>query len=479
MKNYIYKTFATVVMLLFTLGAMAENEYSVTYMIDKEIVEEGSENTPGIVEYSYADGIGTITVKPADGYYLTAENLTVVKTIDGSNAQTRSVTVAGNVTIAATDADADPSGETTYTFSVNSTKYDYEITADFQVRVDISDYQVTLEKTTETYTGSAITPTISSVSLDGGTALTDKDYTVSYQQGENTVESMTDAGSYIVVVTGARTHTGTAAAEFVIENADMTVTAEGYEGDYDATAHSITVNAPEGATILYGEKDGTYDLEANPEYKDVGTHTVYYQVTKDNYNLVEGSAKVVISLTEAPEITFDEASGQEYATFYSADRNYSIPTGKSAYIVTGVNGNEVTILQVSFIMKGFPVLIQNASGGDVEETTPEVFEQSILQISPEGGIESDGSQYVLFLNEYVEATGNIPENKCYLKITGNTAGTRSFKIGNPGDGTTAISSTVSNTNGEEEWYDLQGRRIQKPTKGGLYILNGKKIIIEN
>ena len=30
----------------------------------------------------------------------------------------------------------------------------------------------------------------------------------------------------------------------------------------------------------------------------------------------------------------------------------------------------------------------------------------------------------------------------------------------------------------EQWYDLQGRRIQKPTKAGLYIVNGKKMVVK-
>ena len=31
----------------------------------------------------------------------------------------------------------------------------------------------------------------------------------------------------------------------------------------------------------------------------------------------------------------------------------------------------------------------------------------------------------------------------------------------------------------DQWYDLNGRRLQqKPTKKGIYILNGKKIIIK-
>ena len=31
----------------------------------------------------------------------------------------------------------------------------------------------------------------------------------------------------------------------------------------------------------------------------------------------------------------------------------------------------------------------------------------------------------------------------------------------------------------EKWYDLQGRSIAKPTKKGLYIKNGQKIMIKN
>jgi hypothetical protein len=30
----------------------------------------------------------------------------------------------------------------------------------------------------------------------------------------------------------------------------------------------------------------------------------------------------------------------------------------------------------------------------------------------------------------------------------------------------------------EKWYDLNGRQLQqKPTKGGVYILNGKKVVL--
>ena len=41
--------------------------------------------------------------------------------------------------------------------------------------------------------------------------------------------------------------------------------------------------------------------------------------------------------------------------------------------------------------------------------------------------------------------------------------------------TTGIVGTEFNTNGEELIFDLQGRRVLEPKKGGIYIINGKKV----
>ena len=77
------------------------------------------------------------------------------------------------------------------------------------------------------------------------------------------------------------------------------VTARGYSGTYDGEAHGITVSAPDDATVKYGSISGSYAEDASPTYKDAGTHTVYYQVTKDNYTTVIGSATVSIEQKEA------------------------------------------------------------------------------------------------------------------------------------------------------------------------------------
>ena len=75
-----------------------------------------------------------------------------------------------------------------------------------------------------------------------------------------------------------------------------------------------------------------------------------------------------------------------------------------------------------------------------------------------------------------------PDGKwaCYLDLTGTNARTRGFNIGT-GDGSTNIDDAIVDTTESQSntWHDLQGRRITKPAKTGLYIINGKKVVVNN
>ena len=59
-----------------------------------------------------------------------------------------------------------------------------------------------------------------------------------------------------------------------------------------------------------------------------------------------------------------------------------------------------------------------------------------------------------------------------------------YKWNNEGDGTTALREVKSEgVKGEKwgdgEWFTLQGRRLSaKPTNPGLYLHNGKKVVIK-
>ena len=156
----------------------------------------------------------------------------------------------------------------------------------------------------KTYDGSAVTATLTKSDdwkTDNGLTVPEIQYS-----------GNTDAGTYTASITCA---TATASAEFTIDEASMAdeVSDEGYTGDYDGKAHGISVTAPTGALVKYGTvQEGTYNLLNNPTYTNVGTYTVYYQVTKKNYITVTGSATVKINQIDAEVTIIGKNSTVDY-----------------------------------------------------------------------------------------------------------------------------------------------------------------------
>lgn len=72
---------------------------------------------------------------------------------------------------------------------------------------------------------------------------------------------------------------------------DLDVTAENKTVTYNGTeqAFNEVTCSVEGATIAYGETEGTYDLTTVPSKTDVGTYTLYYKVTAPGYAPKTGS----------------------------------------------------------------------------------------------------------------------------------------------------------------------------------------------
>ncbi len=159
----------------------------------------------------------TLTAVPSEGYYITADNFTVEKTIDGSQAGAtkRTPGMADLLTVTATDPTADPSGVTTYTFTLDE-DYDAEVTADFQQRTSIDKANIVLEKTSYVYTGKALEPAIESVIIGTEQELSEDDYSIAYTDNTN-------AGTATVTLTGVRTYTGTASTTFSIAKANATI----------------------------------------------------------------------------------------------------------------------------------------------------------------------------------------------------------------------------------------------------------------
>lgn len=206
-------------------------------------------------------------------------------------------------------------------------------------------------------------------------------------------------------------------------------------------------------------------------------HTVI--LNKDNKFTIEVNVGAIMEgVTFAPNML--------YATYCNTtSKNMTVPEGMTAYAVTGTEGNNVTTEVVEFLPMNVPLLLMrsNAStevGMSLEyDGTATAPATNILNFT-NSDLATTGKEYILYNDEFVKATSTIPQNHCYLLIT-NPAPTRGYySIGHGNDGSTAIDDTLidNEETTNDDWYDLQGRRIQKPTKAGIYIVNGKKMIVK-
>ena len=196
------------------------------------------------------------------------------------------------------------------------------VTSSATVKISKADITPTVSLEGWTYGTTAKSP-----SVTGNTGEGTVTYTYQAEGAEIFTETMPEVvGTHTIKASIAETtnyNAGEATATFTITAATMTVTAKGYEGTYDGNAHGITVSAPKNATIKYGTAEGSYELNASPEYTTAGNYTVYYQVTMDNYTTVTGSETVKISKAEA-ELEFDVP--EESKVYATIGKEFTEPT---------------------------------------------------------------------------------------------------------------------------------------------------------
>lgn len=315
------------------------------------------------------------------------------------------------------------------------------------------------------------------------------------KEGENEfhtmeVSSTSDAGNYSVYATiaqstnyeGAQTETKTFTIDqaeitnVILDNAQLTFIPG---DDYAGVAQTVTISKLETQTVDVTGNDITqfFSIEGATQTA-AGNYTVTVSAKTDIANNFKGSETADWAITHRTKDPLAFSSGITYQTFYDANESWLLPAGQSAYLVTGVGETSVTITQVSFIKKGVPVLVKNAAGDALDETPDATFATNKLKyVSDVNGFDTNGGQYVLYKDEFVKATGNIPAGKCYLE-TAVGSGARSLGIENDGTTNIHVVSGEEAIENSDIWYDLQGRRIEKPTKSGLYINNNRKIVIK-
>ena len=216
--------------------------------------------------------------------------------------------------------------------------------------------------------------------------------------------------------------------------------------------------------------DGAKTIELKPKEGSTGLYTF------DMPN-----ADVTFTVQEAAAVSFSE-EGQIYASYYNATKDVAVPMGMTAYLVTGVSedGTKVIVSPVSYIKAGVAVIIEKNKITEVSKTTD--FSGNILIYAENDVPATENTKlYVLYNNKYMKVTSGtkILSGHCYLDLSGVANARGFYEIGGDSEETTDIQKMASEKWTDDKWFDLQGRRLKKPTKAGLYLVNGKKIIVNN
>ena len=188
---------------------------------------------------------------------------------------------------------------------------------------------------------------------------------------------------------------------------------------------------------------------------------------------------VLVELTSIPA-TITAAGWSTLYTDYALDFS---GTGLTAYTAT-CDGSKVTLTEVENVPAGTGVVLKGAAN---TYDIPVIASSSTAKGDLKGSTtdakayDTDYNYYYLAINGESKAqfkkltSGSIAAGKAYLQLDkGITAPSFDIDFG----GTTGIEAIEhSPLNIEHSVYDLQGRRVAQPTKG-LYIVNGKKVVIK-
>lgn len=266
------------------------------------------------------------------------------------------------------------------------------------------------------------------------------------------------------------------------------VTSIGQEAFYCSTLTSVTVNTNTPPTYGYN----AFSNSANATlYVPSGTKSAYKTATGWN------SFKEIVELAPVPIEPFATVtmSANGISTFSSSsDLDFSGVSGLKAYIVSGFSPSEGTLVltPVTEVPAGTGLLLKGAEGSyEVPYTTTDMYYSNLLtgvttatEISPTSGSETNFilANGIHGINFYtLSEAGELAAGKAYLHLPTSavSALSRGFRLVFE-DETTGIDEKVSanvRATASEQVYDLQGRRIAKPT-AGIYIVNGKKVIIK-
>ena len=399
---------------------------------------------------------GMLTLSSADGKPILPEDAEKLKA-NGTFQWTSSD--SGTDTVNVTEIKLDPEFEDRYELT---TRELFNVSCSGAKIENAKIQNVSVRQTMElTYNGREQLPEVEATgSTTGGTAITFR-YGLTAEQAEDetqalkTVPAFTDAGIYTVYYTASAANHDSVSGSFEIKikNASITgVDAAGYTGIYDGQSHGIKItlsgNAGDGE-ILYGESEDNCTLTESPVYKNTGSYTVYYTVTKKNFDTISGSATVAITpaqltvTAESRNVTYKDEPPVYSSTFegFVNGENTEVLGGTLSYecaYAAGSDVDEYEIIPSGLTAENGNYEITYQPGKlTVSQAKPEFELRNLDQLNrvydakntaPEAWTDSDGNVTVTF-KKGSEILTEAPMNAGIYTVEVHTEAGKNYEAG--------------------------------------------------
>jgi hypothetical protein len=247
----------------------------------------------------------------------------------------------------------------------------------------------------------------------------------------------------------------------------------------------VTYGSSAGITLQIGESSitgkagGNYEnTSSSVELSSPATETTFTISAGSNAAYI--SSIEIVPLTDADLVETIKVGPAGYATYVT--KNAVEFNGVKAYAVTAINEKSVSLQELTSAPAGTPVVVEAAEGGEYPCTiieSAEAPEKNELAYSKEDVV-SDGTFYALANKPEADGVGfypvksgvTIPAGKAYLVVGAEVKGF--LALGDMADAINNILVETANGN----IFNIAGQKVQNITKGGLYIVNGKKVFVK-
>lgn len=311
------------------------------------------------------------------------------------------------------------------------------------------------------YNGQEQLPEVTATgSTIGGTAITFR-YGLTAEQAADETQALkkappfTNAGTYTVYYTASAANHDSVSGSFEIEIKKASITgvdAAGYTGIYDGYSHGIKITLTgkaENGEILYGESEDNCTLTESPVYKNTGSYTVYYTVTKKNFDTISGSATVAITparltvTAESKNVTYKDEPPVYSSTFegFVNGENAEVLGGTLSYECAYADGsdvNEYEIIPSGLIAENGNYVITYQPGKlTVSQAKPEFELRNLDQLNrvydakntaPEAWTDSDGNMTVT-IKKGSEILTEAPMNAGTYTVEVHTEAGKNYEAG--------------------------------------------------